>query len=360
LSNREPWLAVNLSEILPGLGQIYSGNQSRGYIILSLNILLFILSLWLILGISGNILLGLTCLLSQFILFIWNLFDAYHCAKSKNSPEFERLRKQSKDPWLATFLSNIFLGIGYFYIGKWLLGILAIILIIICANISLFLLPIVYAVISYLTYVFSPVHRENSRNMALIVAILIAISGLLNAGWIIRTYGVEARWIPSGAMEPTLHGTPNQWEADRVLVDKLSYRFQAPKRGDIIVFSPTDELLKQQYQDAFIKRIVGLPGEKVELKGGQVYINNQALVENYLTANQRTLIDVCISAQLQPPYLAKPVTIPPESYLVLGDNRSSSYDSRCWGVVPRNLIIGKAYKKFSFVNESGLLTESRI
>ncbi|AFY43572.1 signal peptidase I [Nostoc sp. PCC 7107] len=353
MSNREPWLAVNFSKILPGLGQIYSGDRNRGYIIIALYLLLFIISFWLILGIRGSIVLGLILLLSQFVLAIWNLFDAYHCAKSKNSPEFESIRKASKDPWLGTFLSNLFLGIGYFYIGKWLLGILAIILIIICASISLFLLPIVYAVISYFTYVFSPVHRENSKNMALILAIFIAISGLLNIGWIIRTYGVEARWIPSGAMEPTLHGTPNQWEADKILVDKFSYRFQTPQRGDIIVFWPTDELLKEQYQDAFIKRIVGLPGEKVELKNGQVYINNQVLVEDrYLPANQRTLIDVCTPGT---PYLVKPVTIPSESYLVLGDNRNSSYDSRCWGVVSRNLIIGKAYKRFYPLNRVGAI-----
>ena len=355
MSNREPWLAVNFSKMLPGLGQIYSGNQSRGYIIIVLYFLLIIICFWLIFGISGNIVWGVTLLLSQFVLYIWNLFDAYNCAKSKNSQEFESLRKQSKDPWLATFLSNSFLGIGYFYIGKWLLGILAIILIIICANLSLFLLPIVYAVISYFTYVFSPVHRENSKNMALIVAILIAVSGLLNVGWMIRAYAVEARWIPSGAMEPTLHGSPNAWEADRILVDKFSYRFQSPKRGDIIVFMPTDELVKEQYHDAFIKRIVGLPGEKVELKNGQVYINNQALAENkYLSTNQRTVIDVC-TAGMQSPYLAKPVTIPSESYLVLGDNRSSSYDSRCWGVVPKNLIIGKAYKIFFPIDRQGAI-----
>ena len=87
----------------------------------------------------------------------------------------------------------------------------------------------------------------------------------------IRTFVAEARWIPSGSMEPTLHGTPNQWEADKIIVDKLSYKFTKPQRGDIVVFSPTQELKNEQYQDAFIKRIVALPGEKVELRQGKVY-----------------------------------------------------------------------------------------
>lgn len=169
----------------------------------------------------------------------------------------------------------------------------------------------------------------------------------------IRTFVAEARWIPSGSMEPTLNGTPDQWKADKIIVDKLKYRFSQPQRGDIVVFSPTKTLQEEEYNDAFIKRIVALPGEKVELKDGQVYINNQPLKEiNYLSPTQRTEIDVCISAFHQA-YLAQPQTIPPDSYLVLGDNRNSSYDSRCWGVVPRENIIGRAVLRFWPLNNIG-------
>lgn len=169
----------------------------------------------------------------------------------------------------------------------------------------------------------------------------------------IRTFVAEARWIPSGSMEPTLHGSSNQWEADKIIVDKLSYKFSNPQRGDIVVFSPTKELQKEQYQDAFIKRVIGLPGDKVELRNGKVYINNKPLEENqYLSAGQHTAIDVCTSAPIQP-FLSQPVTIPSNSYLVLGDNRNSSYDSRCWGVVPRDNIIGRAVLRFWPVNHLG-------
>ncbi len=169
----------------------------------------------------------------------------------------------------------------------------------------------------------------------------------------IRTFVAEARWIPSGSMEPTLHGTPNQWEADKIIVDKIKYKFSAPQRGDIVVFSPTEELRKEQYQDAFIKRIIGLPGDKIELRNGKVYINDKPLPEEkYLESKQHTAVDVCTSGQ-QPPFLAQPTTIPANSYLVLGDNRNSSYDSRCWGVVPRSNIIGRAVIRFWPLNHLG-------
>ncbi|ACC83671.1 signal peptidase I [Nostoc punctiforme UO1] len=169
----------------------------------------------------------------------------------------------------------------------------------------------------------------------------------------IRTFVAEARWIPSGSMEPTLHGTPNQWEADKIIVDKLKYKFADPQRGDIVVFSPTKELQKEQYQDAFIKRVIGLPGEKVQLKDGKVYINNKPLPEgNYLAPSQSTVINVCQSGP-QPPFLEKPQTIPDDSYLVLGDNRNNSYDGRCWGVVPRQNIIGRAVVRFWPLNHIG-------
>lgn len=153
----------------------------------------------------------------------------------------------------------------------------------------------------------------------------------------------EMRWIPSGSIEPTLHGTPNQWEADKVLVDKLIYNSQSPKRGDIIVFRPTDELKKQQYTDPFISRIVALPGEKVELKKNRVYVNNKPLPENYLRSQEKTDISVCSS--VAKPNLSQPKIVPRNSYLTLGDNRGSSYDGRCWGFVPKKNIIGQAVRK---------------
>src|SRR4028119_1125734 len=106
----------------------------------------------------------------------------------------------------------------------------------------------------------------------------VALSVILALG--IRTFVAEARWIPSESMVPTLK------VYDKLIVDKLSYHFTNPQRGDIVVFSPTDNIMRENpnLKDAFIKRVIGLPGEKVEVKGGRVYINDQPLRENYIEA----------------------------------------------------------------------------
>ncbi|MDX2097548.1 MAG: signal peptidase I [Leptolyngbyaceae cyanobacterium bins.59] len=156
----------------------------------------------------------------------------------------------------------------------------------------------------------------------------------------IRTFVAEARWIPSGSMEPTLQVD------DRLIVDKLSYRFNSPQRGDIVVFAPTDTLREQKFKDAFIKRVIGLPGEKVEIKGGRVYINGKPIREQYIAD--------------RPTYSWGPEVVPPNSYLVLGDNRNNSYDSHYWGFVPRDRIIGRAVVRFWPPNRMGELDKDPL
>lgn len=179
----------------------------------------------------------------------------------------------------------------------------------------------------------------------------VALSIILALG--IRTFVAEARWIPSESMVPTLQVN------DKLIIDKLSYHFDNPHRGDVIVFSPTDTLEKENFHDAFIKRVIGLPGDKVELKDGRVYINNQPLNEaKYLAKGQLTATNVCTSGNQA--YLSKAVTIPPQSYLMLGDNRQNSYDSRCWGLVPRDHIIGRAIVRFWPLNRLGELNPTPL
>lgn len=191
--------------------------------------------------------------------------------------------------------------------------------------------------------------QQKYDNAWLEVLKTILLSGILAIG--IRTVVAEARYIPSGSMLETLQIN------DRLIIDKLSYNFSDPKRGDIIVFNPTKALEKQNFHDAFIKRVVGLPGEKVELKNGKVHINGKALQENYING-QQTSTDVCPSGE--PAYLSKAVVVPPNSYLVLGDNRRNSYDGRCWGLVPRDRIIGKASIRFWPLNSMGSIDREPV
>ncbi|MBD1935073.1 MULTISPECIES: signal peptidase I [Cyanophyceae] len=166
----------------------------------------------------------------------------------------------------------------------------------------------------------------------------IGLSAILAFG--IRSFVAEARYIPSGSMLPTLQIN------DRLIIDKVSYKFTSPERGDIVVFNPTEALEKQNFHDAFIKRVIGIPGDKVEVKGGRVYVNDQALREKYIDE--------------QPNYRYGPVKVPPNAYLVLGDNRNNSYDSHYWGFVPRDKIIGRAIVRFWPLNRAGEVDQSPV
>ncbi|HEY9633486.1 MAG TPA: signal peptidase I [Coleofasciculaceae cyanobacterium] len=199
----------------------------------------------------------------------------------------------------------------------------------------------------------------------------VVLSGILAFG--IRSFVAEARYIPSGSMLPTLQIN------DRLIIDKISYNFRTPERGDIVVFSPTDALKAQNFKDAFIKRVIGLPGDKVEVKEGVVYVNAQPLQEKYIEdkpnysfsteAFNKELVQACQNkppTQFPPSTSPKVVenfcrstlgikggTVPPNHYLVLGDNRNNSYDSHYWGYVPRDKIIGRAVVRFWPLNRIG-------
>ena len=160
-----------------------------------------------------------------------------------------------------------------------------------------------------------------------------ALAGLLAFG--IRTFIAEARYIPSGSMEPTLQIN------DHLMIEKVSYHLQKPERGDIVVFNPTDALKQENYHQAFIKRIIGLPGDTVEVKGGHVYINGEVITEDYIKE--------------VPKYNYGPQSVPDDQYLVLGDNRNNSYDSHLWGFVPRENLIGKAFVRFWPLNRIGTI-----
>jgi len=135
---------------------------------------------------------------------------------------------------------------------------------------------------------------------------------------VIITFVVQAFHIPSGSMEPTLMIN------DRILVAKFVYRFEPVHRTDVIVFRYP---LNQQRD--FVKRVIGLPGEHVQLKEGVVYINGNPVSEKAYT--------------VRPDFgNYGPVVVPAHEYLVLGDNRNNSEDSRFFGYVPRANIIGKA------------------
>lgn len=179
----------------------------------------------------------------------------------------------------------------------------------------------------------------------------VGLSLLLAFG--IQTFVAEARFIPSGSMEPTLQVN------DRLIIDKLTYQFDHPQRGDIIVFRPPPTLQKQINQQGdslskktLIKRVIGIPGDRLELKEGAVYRNNVRIQEYYVAHAAKTSVQVCPQSRSQS-FLALPQVVPANHYLVLGDNRLNSYDGRCWGLVSRSDLLGRAAFRYWPVHRIG-------
>jgi len=147
--------------------------------------------------------------------------------------------------------------------------------------------------------------------------------------FLVRPFIVQAFYIPSPSMEPTL------LVRDRILVNKFIVHLSPIRRGDIVVFKPPDEVLSDHEQKDFIKRVIGLPGDTVEVPTYEAaYVNGHQLKEPYARFE-----DV---PEYQRPRHFGPVKVPKGEVLVLGDNRDNSNDSRSWGFLPLRRISGKA------------------
>jgi signal peptidase I len=183
---------------------------------------------------------------------------------------------------------------------------------------------------------------------SLCVAVILAL--------FVRTFVVQAFKIPTGSMENNL------LIGDHLLVNKFVYaptltgfeRAVLPidpiRRGDIMVF----KFPKEPERD-FIKRVIGLPGETLELKGRTVYIDGKPLTEAYVRFFPDEMLAEAGLAGSDPRRKFGPLTVPADSFFMMGDNRDNSEDSRFWGVLPRSYIKGKAlFVYFSFGDADGL------
>lgn len=170
---------------------------------------------------------------------------------------------------------------------------------------------------------------------SIIIAVLLAL--------VIRTYLVQAFKIPSGSMEDTLA------IGDHLLVNKFIYgtkipftktsvvKIRDPRQGDVIVFEYPEDPSKD-----FIKRVVGTPGDVVEGKDKKVFVNGKPFENPHEVHKEKEIIP----KQMNPRDTFGPVTVPSNSYFVMGDNRDRSYDSRFWGFVSRDKIKGLAFIKY--------------
>lgn len=186
----------------------------------------------------------------------------------------------------------------------------------------------------------NPVGREVIETIVFVLVMVI----------VIRFFVGEIRWIPSASMHPTL------LEGDRIVVERYSRFFTTPKRGDIMVFYPPFERLKNTpwrvfsrltgffcKDIAYIKRVIGMPGENIKIKPDKegkytVYINDELLNEPYVkSAYDYPQCSETVTCEFQ---------IPEGYYLMLGDNRGNSQDGRYWGLLPKERFIGRAVTVF--------------
>ena len=166
---------------------------------------------------------------------------------------------------------------------------------------------------------------------ALEYLVILLVSFALVFGFV-RPFVMEAFWIPSGSMIPTLE------IGDRVLVNKFIYRFTEPERGDIVVFESVDN-----GEEDLIKRVVGLPGDKIAVRGGKLFVNGEPQKEPY---TNKKFPDRSFYAR---------TTVPKDHVFVMGDNRANSADSRVFGPLPKNNIEGEAFLRFWPPSRIGLL-----
>ena len=199
-------------------------------------------------------------------------------------------------------------------------------------------------------------HTRHSRNpvdrltrglpdpVRVVVDWAVTIIGAIAIVLLVKAYVVNPYRIPSSSMEPTLHcarpasGCEARF-SDRVLANRFIYHLRDPRRGEIVVFDTPDAArVKCGAGGTFVKRLIGLPGDTVEVRLkqglGYVFINGKQLREPYLKADRRSGEEF------------GPVKVAPGHYFMMGDNRAQSCDSREWGTVPRGNLIGKVFATY--------------
>ena len=165
------------------------------------------------------------------------------------------------------------------------------------------------------------IKKKNSEWRGILIWILLAL--------LLRWQVIEPRWIPSGSMLPTLE------VKDRLLVEKISPKLNKisqkhPRLGTIVIFDPPQILIDSGYESkqALIKRVIGVPGDKLEVKDGLLIRNDSVVDEPWVIEKIN--------------YEMKPIIVPPKSLWVLGDNRNNSLDSHLWGPLEEENLIGTA------------------
>lgn len=176
-------------------------------------------------------------------------------------------------------------------------------------------------------------HDDQRAMVRSVVEWIAVVVGALVVALLVQAFLFQAFYIPSESMSPTLE------KGDRVLVNKLSYDLHDVHRGDVVVFERPPNQPESTTKD-LIKRVIGLPGEVIEARSGSVYVDGKRIDEGYLPEGTTT---VDLPRQ----------RVPDEHVFVMGDNRGSSFDSRRFGAIDEDLIVGRAFVLFWPLNHLG-------
>ena len=173
-------------------------------------------------------------------------------------------------------------------------------------------------------------------------------AGAVIVALLIRAFVLQAFYIPSESMEPTLH------KNDRIMVNKLSYHLHDVRRGDLIVFERPPNMASSEIND-LIKRVIALPNETIELRGSDIYIDDQKLTEPYLVPGTPTVNLGWVSGCANPASERTKCLVPPGHVFVMGDNRTHSSDGRVFGPIDEDLIVGRAFVRIWPPSKLGFL-----
>ena len=332
---QDPWFAVALTSIFPGLNFFHSGNRGLGTATVTLAAALIVAAVVLLAVPSASMRASIVCFVAFVFLSLAMLPIAYYDARSHiTAPSIDGER--IKSAWLAIVLTRIFPGLGHLYLRWWVAGVvlliamIAIPAILAAMGVADFTGNFIGAAISVgaliMTWEAARPGVPRPRTLWVIVA-LIALAAIFPG--VIRSLVIRAYRVPSESMLPGL--APGDCVMARIgqPID--------PKRGDVVVLDYPQDPTK-----LFIKRVIGLPGDTIQIVNKVVVINGSRLIEPYA---------VHLDASVRPAgYDVRdnfgPIEVAPHQYFVLGDNRDNSNDSRHFGPIGTRLIRGTVYKRY--------------
>lgn len=350
---KEPWLSVSLSWILPGAGHFYIRSYFWGTVLVILTCLFSIGFFYSLISISCSFYVSLAIrICSVAILPVVSCIIVFKLAKKVNSTEFESVRKQDKDPWLAFFLSLILPGLGHAYLRK-----IGFFLLFFCVFLIIHIskMHLIYkAAFLIFLRVLTSIHSYDSaignlcrkRRVVIIFACFVILfrcwTGIF-APLLIKAYLLSYTTYPVGiSMSPTI-------QKDKVIVNKIAYIYKTPKPGDIIAFKVPDIIKKLKPPNlrlnVLMKRVIAVGGERIEFKNNKIYVNKKErcfdFLQDYEHTNSSEYSDSYFVFGLNGPYY-----VPEDCYFVIGDNMDHSVDSRFFGAIHKDNITGKVLKVY--------------